>query len=234
MMSGPFLDVPAGQKVYLELNGHTLHSNVTANDKEAGIGVPATAGLEVTDSVGGGLLRVRGGDFHPGLGVAIFLGLEVLAALAAVALVVGIVMTFLDIADALAEFFRDPGAFIQKVLDDPWAALENLIWFGVGLIPFGIGKVFQRLRKPFRELVENAAPWLKKKWDELAAWGEEEMGRHRQQDRSEASGTGRPSARTSAPGVACLSWSRINGNRDWQRQERVPEASGTQRGSVSH
>ncbi|MGD7706256.1 hypothetical protein [Microlunatus sp. Y2014] len=157
MMSGPFLDVPAGQKVYLELNGHTLHSNVTANDKEAGIGVPATAGLEVTDSVGGGLLRVRGGDFHPGLGVAIFLGLEVLAALAAVALVVGIVMTFLDIADALAEFFR-----------------------------------------------------------------------------SEASGTGRPSARTSAPGVACLSWSRIHGNRDWQRQERVPEASGTQRGSVSH
>ncbi|MHA7126648.1 polymorphic toxin type 24 domain-containing protein [Janibacter indicus] len=106
-----------------------------------------------------------------GVVVAIFLGLEVLAALAAVALVVGIVMTFLDIADALAEFFRDPEAFIQKVLDDPWGALENLIWFGVGLIPFGIGKVLQRLRKPFRELVENAAPWLKKKWDELAAWG---------------------------------------------------------------
>ncbi|WP_434966283.1 WXG100 family type VII secretion target [Janibacter indicus] len=105
-----------------------------------------------------------------GVVVAIFLGLEVLAALAAVALVVGIVMTFLDIADALAEFFRDPGAFIQKVLDDPWAALENLIWFGVGLIPFGIGKVLQRLRKPFRELVENAAPWLKKKWDDVSDW----------------------------------------------------------------
>lgn len=102
--------------------------------------------------------------------VAVVLGAPVGAAIAVVAAVVGAIMTILDIADALAEFFRDPGEFIDRLLEDPLAALGDLAWLLVGFLPYGIGKLLQRFRKPLRELVESIAPTLKRKLDEVTDW----------------------------------------------------------------
>lgn len=106
--------------------------------------------------------------------VLFFVGLEVaaiVAALGTIALIVGAIMTVLDLLDEIAEFLRDPKAAIEKFLNDPLAVVDDLIWLVVGALPWGIGKVLQRFRKPLKELFENAAPWLKRKWDDLAAWG---------------------------------------------------------------
>lgn len=106
--------------------------------------------------------------------VLFFVGLEVaaiVAALGTIAMIVGAIMTVLDLLDEIAEFLRDPKAAIEKFLNDPLAALDDLIWLVVGALPWGIGKVLQRFRKPLKELFENAAPWLKRKWDDVAAWG---------------------------------------------------------------
>lgn len=106
--------------------------------------------------------------------VLFFVGLEVaaiVAALGTIAMIVGAIMTVLDLLDEIAEFLRDPKAAIEKFLNDPLAALDDLIWLVVGALPWGIGKVLQRFRKPLKELFENATPWLKKKWDDVAAWG---------------------------------------------------------------
>ena len=105
--------------------------------------------------------------------VAILAGVEILGALAivaAIATVAGIVMTILDMLDAVAGFLRDPEAAIEKFLDDPLAALDDLIWLGIGFLPFGIGKLLGRFRKPIKELLEKAAPWLKRKGDEIGGW----------------------------------------------------------------
>ena len=110
--------------------------------------------------------------------VLFFAGLEiaaVLGMLGTIALVVGAIMTILDLLDEIAEFLRDPKAAIEKFLNDPLAVLDDLIWLVVGALPLGIGKVLQRLRKPLKELFENAAPWLKKKWDDIAAWGRKKV-----------------------------------------------------------
>lgn len=103
--------------------------------------------------------------------VAILAGLEIIGALAivgAIAAVAGIVMTILDSLDAVAEFLRDPEAAIRKFLDDPLSVLDDLIWLGIGFLPFGIGKFLGRFRKPISEFLERAVPGIKRKADEIA------------------------------------------------------------------
>lgn len=105
--------------------------------------------------------------------VAIFAGIEIVGALAivaAIAAVAGIVMTVLDMLDAVAEFLRDPEAAIKRFLDDPLSALDDLIWLAIGFLPLRIGKLLGRFRKPIRELLEGVAPWLKRKGDEIVDW----------------------------------------------------------------
>ncbi|MGO1167727.1 MAG: polymorphic toxin type 24 domain-containing protein [Janibacter sp.] len=109
--------------------------------------------------------------------VAVFFGAPVAAAIAVVAAVVGAVMTILDILDSVAEFLRNPGEFIDRLLDDPLAALGDLAWLLVGLIPYGIGKALQRFRKPLKELAERAGPWIKRKWDDLTGGGKKGDGK---------------------------------------------------------
>lgn len=81
--------------------------------------------------------------------------------------VVGAIMTILDVLDELAEIFRDPRAAWEEFINDPLAFLDNLIWILIGAIPFGIGPLLKRFRKPIREFFEEKAPWFKKKWDDI-------------------------------------------------------------------
>lgn len=107
-----------------------------------------------------------------GVVIAIVAGLEVLAVLGTILVVVGAIMTVLDLLDTIAEILRDPAAWWDKVKNmSPLELLDELIWFGVGLIPLGIGKLLQRFRKPLKELLERLGPTIRRKWDELAEWG---------------------------------------------------------------
>ena len=101
-----------------------------------------------------------------GIVVAIFLGLEVLAVLATIVVIVGAVMTVMDLLNEIAEFLRDPKAAIEKFLNDPLAVLDDLLWLVVGA---GVGRLLKVFRKPIEKLVDKVAPWAKRKWDDLAA-----------------------------------------------------------------
>lgn len=105
-----------------------------------------------------------------GVVIAILAGLEIAAVILAIIAIVGTIMSILDLLDSIAELLRDPEAFIKKLLEDPLALLDDIIWFAIGLIPFGVGKLLKGLRKPIKELLERITPWLKKKGDEIADW----------------------------------------------------------------
>lgn len=95
--------------------------------------------------------------------VAIAAGLEIagaLAVVAAIAAVAGVLITIMDMLDAVAEFLRDPEAAIRRFLENPLSALDDLVWLAVGFLPYGIGKVLKRFRKPIRDI-------LRKGWDKL-------------------------------------------------------------------
>lgn len=103
-----------------------------------------------------------------GIVVAVFLGLEVLAVIGTILAIVGAVMTVLDLLDTIAEILRDPAAWWEKVKNmSPLELLDELVWFAVGLIPWGLGKLLKRFRKPLRELLERLSPTLRTKLDDL-------------------------------------------------------------------
>lgn len=107
-----------------------------------------------------------------GVVIAIVAGLEVLAVLGTILVVVGVIMIVLDLLDTIAEILRDPKAWWDKVKNmSPLELLDELVWFAVGFIPLGIGKLLQRFRKPLKELVERLSPTLRRKLDELVDWG---------------------------------------------------------------